>query len=64
MSRKKIRMRPEEYDVIATLNLNADYISDALAAQVGGIVPGANMADSVGVFEPIHYTAPGVSAMR
>ena len=54
-------MRPEDYDVIATLNLNGDYISDALAAQVGGIgiAPGANLADSVGVFEATHGTAPG-----
>ena len=58
---QQILMRPEEYDVIATLNLNGDYISDALAAQVGGIgiAPGANMADSVGVFEATHGTAPG-----
>jgi isocitrate dehydrogenase len=54
-------MKPEDYDIIATLNLNGDYISDALAAQVGGIgiAPGANMADSVGVFEATHGTAPG-----
>jgi len=54
-------MRPEEYDIIATLNLNGDYISDALAAQVGGIgiAPGANIADAVGVFEATHGTAPG-----
>ncbi len=58
---QQILLRPEEYDVIATLNLNGDYISDALAAQVGGIgiAPGANMADSVGVFEATHGTAPG-----
>jgi isocitrate dehydrogenase len=58
---QQILMRPEEYDVIATLNLNGDYISDALAAQVGGIgiAPGANMADSVAVFEATHGTAPG-----
>jgi len=58
---QQILMRPEDYDVIATLNLNGDYISDALAAQVGGIgiAPGANMADSVGVFEATHGTAPG-----
>ena len=58
---QQILMRPEEYDVIATLNLNGDYISDALAAQVGGIgiAPGANMADSIGVFEATHGTAPG-----
>jgi isocitrate dehydrogenase len=58
---QQILMRPEEYDVIATLNLNGDYISDALAAQVGGIgiAPGANLADAVGVFEATHGTAPG-----
>lgn len=58
---QQILMRPEDYDVIATLNLNGDYISDALAAQVGGIgiAPGANMADSIGVFEATHGTAPG-----
>ena len=58
---QQILMRPEEYDIIATLNLNGDYISDALAAQVGGIgiAPGANMADSIAVFEATHGTAPG-----
>ena len=58
---QQILMRPEDYDVIATLNLNGDYISDALAAQVGGIgiAPGANLADTVGVFEATHGTAPG-----
>ncbi len=58
---QQILMKPEDYDVIATLNLNGDYISDALAAQVGGIgiAPGANMADSIGVFEATHGTAPG-----
>jgi isocitrate dehydrogenase len=57
---QQILLRPAEYDVIATLNLNGDYISDALAAQVGGIgiAPGANMADSVAVFEATHGTAP------
>ena len=54
-------LRPEEYDVVATLNLNGDYISDALAAQVGGIgiAPGANIGDGVAVFEATHGTAPG-----
>ena len=53
-----ILLRPE-YDVIATLNLNGDYISDALAAQVGiGIAPGANLSDSVAMFEATHGTAP------
>ncbi len=58
---QQILLRPEDYDVIATLNLNGDYISDALAAQVGGIgiAPGANLADSIGVFEATHGTAPG-----
>lgn len=57
---QQILLRPEDYDVIATLNLNGDYISDALAAQVGGIgmAPGANMGDSVAVFEATHGTAP------
>lgn len=57
---QQILLRPELYDVIATLNLNGDYLSDALAAQVGGIglAPGANMADSVAVFEATHGTAP------
>jgi isocitrate dehydrogenase len=54
-------LRPEEYDVIATLNLNGDYISDALAAQVGGIgiAPGGNIGDGPAVFEATHGTAPG-----
>jgi isocitrate dehydrogenase len=58
---QQILMRPEEYDVIATLNLNGDYISDALAAQVGGIgiAPGANIGNAVAVFEATHGTAPG-----
>jgi len=57
---QQILMRPKEYDVIATLNLNGDYISDALAAQVGGIglAPGANLSDSVAMFEATHGTAP------
>lgn len=57
---QQILLRPEDYDVIATLNLNGDYISDALAAQVGGIgiAPGGNIADSVAVFEATHGTAP------
>ena len=58
---QQILMRPEEYDVIATLNLNGDYISDALAAQVGGIgiAPGGNAGEGVAVFEATHGTAPG-----
>lgn len=57
---QQILMRPVEYSVIATLNLNGDYISDALAAQVGGIgiAPGANLSDSVAMFEATHGTAP------
>jgi isocitrate dehydrogenase len=58
---QQILLSPENYDVIATLNLNGDYISDALAAQVGGIgiAPGANISDAVGIFEATHGTAPG-----
>jgi isocitrate dehydrogenase len=57
---QQILLRAKEYDVIATLNLNGDYISDALAAQVGGIgmAPGANLSDSVAMFEATHGTAP------
>ena len=57
---QQILLRPEEYSVIATLNLNGDYISDALAAQVGGIgiAPGANLSDTVAMFEATHGTAP------
>jgi isocitrate dehydrogenase len=57
---QQILLRPADYDVIATLNLNGDYISDALAAQVGGIgiAPGANISDKYAVFEATHGTAP------
>lgn len=57
---QQILMRPAEYSVIATLNLNGDYLSDALAAQVGGIgiAPGANLSDTVAMFEATHGTAP------
>lgn len=57
---QQIILRPNEYDVIATLNLNGDYISDALAAQVGGIgiAPGANLSDKYAIFEATHGTAP------
>ena len=57
---QQILTRPAEYSVVATLNLNGDYISDALAAQVGGIgiAPGANLSDSVACFEATHGTAP------
>lgn len=63
---QQILLRPTEYDVIATLNLNGDYISDALAAQVGGIgiAPGANIADTVGVFEATHGTAPKYTGLN
>ena len=57
---QQILLRPAEYSVIATLNLNGDYISDALAAQVGGIgiAPGANLSDDIAMFEATHGTAP------
>jgi isocitrate dehydrogenase len=57
---QQVLLRPAEYSVIATLNLNGDYLSDALAAQVGGIgiAPGANIGDGISVFEATHGTAP------
>ncbi len=57
---QQILLRPSDYSVIATLNLNGDYISDALAAQVGGIgiAPGANLSNNVAMFEATHGTAP------
>lgn len=57
---QQILLRPDEYSVIATLNLNGDYLSDALAAQVGGIgiAPGANLSDTIALFEATHGTAP------
>lgn len=57
---QQILLRPDEYDVVATMNLNGDYISDALAAQVGGIgiAPGANIGDGIAIFEATHGTAP------
>ena len=57
---QQVLLRPAEYSVIATLNLNGDYLSDALAAQVGGIgiAPGANLNDEIGIFEATHGTAP------
>ena len=57
---QQVLLRPDEYSVIATLNLNGDYLSDALAAQVGGIgiAPGANLSDNVALFEATHGTAP------
>ena len=56
-------MRPQDYSVIATTNLNGDYISDALAAQVGGLglAPGVNMSEKLAFFEPTHGTAPGIA---
>jgi isocitrate dehydrogenase len=62
---QQILMRPAEYSVVATLNLNGDYLSDALAAQVGGIgiAPGANLSDSVAMFEATHGTAPKYAGM-
>jgi isocitrate dehydrogenase len=63
---QQILLRPEEYSVIATLNLNGDYISDALAAQVGGIgiAPGANLSDGVAMFEATHGTAPKYAGLN
>ncbi len=60
---QEILLKPEEHDVVATLNLNGDYISDALAAQVGGIgiSPGANLSDSTIIFEATHGTAPSIA---
>lgn len=58
-------LRPEDFDIVATMNLNGDYISDALAAQVGGIgiAPGANLGDKLAVFEATHGTAPGYAGL-
>jgi isocitrate dehydrogenase len=60
---QEILLHPQDYDVVATLNLNGDYISDALAAQVGGIgiAPGANLSDTVAMFEATHGTAPKIA---
>ena len=57
---QQVLTRPRDYSVVATLNLNGDYLSDALAAQVGGIgiAPGANLSDTVALFEATHGTAP------
>ena len=57
---QQILLRPDEYDVIATTNLNGDYLSDALAAQVGGLglAPGSNEGDGIALFEATHGTAP------
>ena len=63
---QEILLRPAEFSVLATLNLNGDYISDALAAQVGGIgiAPGANISDSVAIFEATHGTAPSMAGQN
>ncbi len=63
---QQILLRPEDYDVIATLNLNGDYISDALAAEVGGIgiAPGGNFSDSIAIFEATHGTAPDIAGQN
>ena len=60
---QEILLHPQDYDVVATLNLNGDYMSDALAAQVGGIgiAPGANLSDTVAIFEATHGTAPKIA---
>jgi isocitrate dehydrogenase len=60
---QQILLYPEQYDVIATPNLNGDYLSDALAAQVGGLgtAPGANLGNHLGVFEATHGTAPDIA---
>jgi len=57
---QQVLLRPDEYDILATPNLNGDYLSDALAAQVGGLgmAPGGNIGDGYGVFEATHGTAP------
>jgi isocitrate dehydrogenase len=57
---QQVLLRPDEYDVLATPNLNGDYLSDACAAQVGGLgmAPGANLSDHIGLFEATHGTAP------
>ncbi len=62
---QQVLLRPDEYDLIATPNLNGDYISDALAAQVGGIgiAPGANLGDGIALFEATHGTAPKYAGM-
>jgi len=63
---QQILLRPAEYSVIATLNLNGDYLSDALAAQVGGIgiAPGANISDDIAIFEATHGTAPKYAGLN
>lgn len=60
---QEILLHPSDYDVVAALNLNGDYMSDALAAQVGGIgiAPGANLSDTIAMFEATHGTAPNIA---
>ena len=60
---QEILLHPSEYDVVTATNLNGDYMSDALAAQVGGIgiAPGANLSDTVAMFEATHGTAPKIA---
>ncbi len=60
---QEILLHPQDHDVVATLNLNGDYVSDALAAQVGGIgiAPGANLSDTIAMFEATHGTAPKIA---
>ena len=62
---QQVLLRPSEYDVVATLNLNGDYLSDACAAQVGGLgmAPGANIGDTIALFEATHGTAPKYAGM-
>jgi len=62
---QQVLLRPSEYEVIATTNLNGDYLSDALAAQVGGLgmAPGANEGDGIALFEATHGTAPKYAGM-
>jgi isocitrate dehydrogenase len=62
---QQLLLRPEEYDIIATSNLNGDYLSDAAAAQIGGlgVAPGANMGDALALFEPVHGSAPRYAGM-
>ncbi len=63
---QQLLLRPEEYDVIATTNLNGDYLSDAAAAQIGGlgVAPGANIGDALALFEPVHGSAPRYAGMN
>jgi isocitrate dehydrogenase len=62
---QQLLLRPEEYDVLATTNLNGDYLSDAAAAQIGGlgVAPGGNIGDAHAVFEPVHGSAPKYAGM-